>query len=145
MNVFFAPDYREGVAYQALLAGALAEHGVEVTFPLGHRRVLPLWRGIQHWRGDLLHLHWPEKFFEVRRDGLDFWRKVRYPLDLWLTARRLPIVLTAHDLRPHIARASFSMAISSGPTMRQGRSSSTRRRPGRRCGRLTARDGRSSM
>jgi glycosyltransferase involved in cell wall biosynthesis len=101
MKVFFAPDYRAGVAYQALLAEALAEQGVEVTFPLGHRRVLPLWRGIEGWSGDILHLHWPEKFFEARRDGLDFWRKARYPLDLWLTARRLPLVLTAHDLRPH--------------------------------------------
>jgi glycosyltransferase involved in cell wall biosynthesis len=101
MKVFFAPDYREGVSYQALLAAALADEGVEVTFPLGHRRVLPLRRGIEGWSGDLLHLHWPEKFFEVRRDRLDFWRKVRYPLDLALTARRLPIVLTAHDLRPH--------------------------------------------
>ena len=101
MKVLFAPDYREGVAYQELLARALAETGVEVTFPHGHRRVLPLWRGIKDWHGDLLHLHWPEKFFEVRRDRLDFLRKVRYPLDLALTARRLPIVLTAHDLRPH--------------------------------------------
>jgi len=101
MKVFFAPDYREGVAYQTLLAGALADHGVEVTFPRGHRRVLPLWRGIEGWSGDLLHLHWPEKFFEARRDGLDFWRKVRYPLDLALAARRVPIVLTAHDLHPH--------------------------------------------
>jgi beta-1,4-mannosyltransferase len=101
MKVFFAPDYREGVAYQALLAAALAEHGVEVSFPLGHRRVLPLWRGIKNWAGDMLHLHWPEKFFERRGDGLDFWRKVRYPLDLSLTARRLPIVLTAHDRLPH--------------------------------------------
>jgi len=101
MKVFFAPDYRQGVAYQALLAGALAELGVEVTFPRGHRRGLPLWRGIDGWYGDLLHLHWPEKFFEVRRDGFDFWRKVRYPFDLALTRRRLPIVLTAHDFRPH--------------------------------------------
>jgi len=101
MKVFFAPDYRAGVAYQALLAAALAEQGVEVTFPLGHRRVLPLWRGIRTWAGDMLHLHWPEKFFERRGDGLDFWRKVRYPLDLSLTARRLPIVLTAHDRLPH--------------------------------------------
>jgi glycosyltransferase involved in cell wall biosynthesis len=101
VKVFFAPDYRKGVAYQALLAGALADLGVEVTFPHGHRRVLPLWRGLEGWSGDLLHLHWPEKFFEARRDGLDFWRKVRYPLDLALAARRVPIVLTAHDLQPH--------------------------------------------
>ncbi len=101
MKVFFAPDYRAGVAYQALLADALAAQGVEVTFPRGHRRILPLSRGIEGWTGDLLHIHWPEKFFEVRRDGLDLLRKLRYPLDLALTARRLPIVLTAHDLRPH--------------------------------------------
>ena len=101
MNVFFAPDYREGVAYQALLAEALADYDVDVTFPHGHRRMLPLWRAINKWPGDLLHLHWPEKFFEVRKDGLDLCRKLRYPLDLRLTAKRLPIVLTAHDLRPH--------------------------------------------
>jgi glycosyltransferase involved in cell wall biosynthesis len=101
MKVFFAPDYRAGVAYQALLADALAANGVEVAFPAGHRRGLPLWRGIRHWEGNLLHLHWPEKFFEQRGDGLDFWRKARYPLDLDLTARRLPIILTAHDRLPH--------------------------------------------
>jgi glycosyltransferase involved in cell wall biosynthesis len=101
MNVFFAPDYRAGVAYQALLADALTAQGVEVTFPAGHRRVLPLWRGIRSWGGDILHLHWPEKFFERRGDGLDFCRKARYPLDLKLTANRLPIVLTAHDRLPH--------------------------------------------
>lgn len=101
MKIFFAPDYRAGVAYQGLLAAALALEGVEVTFPTGHRRVLPLWRGLEGWSGDLLHLHWPEKFFEARRNGLDFWRKLRYPLDLALAVRRAPIVLTAHDLMPH--------------------------------------------
>jgi beta-1,4-mannosyltransferase len=101
MKVLFAPDYRAGVAYQAMLADALAAGGVEVTFPYGHRRVLPLWRATKDWPGDLLHVHWPEKFFEVRRDGLDFLRVARYPVDLALTLKRLPLVLTAHDLRPH--------------------------------------------
>ena len=101
LKVYFAPDYRSGVAYQELLARALAAEGVEVTFPYGHKRLLPLWRGMGKWRGDLLHIHWPEKFFELRHDGLDFWRKVRYPLDFALTLRDFPIVLTAHDLRPH--------------------------------------------
>jgi glycosyltransferase involved in cell wall biosynthesis len=110
MKIFFAPDYRKGVAYQALLAKALADQGVEVTFPYGHRRVLPLWRGIDGWKGDLLHLHWPEKFFEVRSDGFDFIRKIRYPLDLSLTLRRVPILLTAHDLRPH-NRAGRLLAV----------------------------------
>ena len=101
MKVFFAPDYRKGVAYQDLLARALAAEGVEVSFPAGHRRVLPLWRGLEGWSGQLLHIHWPEKFFEQRHDGLDELRKVRYPLDLVLASRKVPILLTAHDLRPH--------------------------------------------
>jgi len=101
LKVFFAPDYREGVPYQGLLAAALDELYVEVTFPYGHRRVLPLWRGVKGWDGDLLHLHWPEKYFEARRDGLDFVRRLRYPLDLGLALKRLPMVLTAHDLQPH--------------------------------------------
>jgi hypothetical protein len=114
MKVFFAPDYRAGVAYQALLADALAGYDVEVTFPQGHRRVLPMWRAIEKWDGDLLHLHWPEKFFEVRRDGFDFVRKLRYPIDIGLTARQLPIVLTAHDRYPHnrsggILRRNFQL------------------------------------
>jgi len=37
--------------YQELLAKALADQNVEVTFPRGSRRVLPLWRALRMERG----------------------------------------------------------------------------------------------
>lgn len=52
------PDYRRDNPYQRLLAGALAEAGVNVTFPGGYRRGLPLFRRIRAGRFDVLHLHW---------------------------------------------------------------------------------------
>ena len=101
MKVLFAPDYREGGAYQQLLAGALRGEGVEVDFLTDYRRGLPLARALRGWRGDVLHLHWPEKYFQRRGDRADFFRKVRYPLDLALALRRVRLAVTAHDLRPH--------------------------------------------
>ena len=44
MEIVFAPDWREGVPYQRLLADALSAHGVRVTFLDGYRRVFPLRR-----------------------------------------------------------------------------------------------------
>lgn len=108
MRVLFAPDYRKGVAYQELLADALASENVDVDFLGGQRRVFPLARGVGRCERDLLHLHWPEKYFVSKRDGADWFRKLRYPLDLVLGTRRLPLVVTAHDLRPH-NRASESL------------------------------------
>jgi beta-1,4-mannosyltransferase len=101
MKVLFAPDYRAGVAYQELLARALDRNGVSVEFLAGYRRVFPLYRSMRSWQGDILHLHWPEKYFERRNDAGDLFRKLRYPLDLSLALRRVKLVVTAHDLYPH--------------------------------------------
>ena len=101
MKVLFAPDYRAGVPYQELLAQALSRHGVDVSFLTNYRRGLPLWRGNRDVSPDLLHIHWPEKYFARKGDAWDWLRVQRYPLDHWLTARRQPIVLTAHNLLPH--------------------------------------------
>ena len=101
LRVLFAPDYRKGLPYQHLLAEALAQHGVEVEFLSDYRRVLPLARGSAHAAPDILHLHWPEAYFAPRGDMRDRLRVLRYPLDYWLTARRIPTVVTAHNLLPH--------------------------------------------
>lgn len=101
MRVLFAPDYREGVAYQQLLADALAAENVRVEFLRHYRRVLPLARGLRDFSGDIFHLHWPEKYFQRKRDAADWLRLARYRLDLALATRRVPLVVTAHDLRPH--------------------------------------------
>ena len=101
MRVLFAPDWRAGIQYQKLLAEALKQHGVEVSFLSDYRRGLPLFRGTRAKAPDLIHIHWPEAYFSQRGDAWDRLRVARYPLDFWLTAHYRPIVLTAHNLLPH--------------------------------------------
>lgn len=52
------PDYRRDNPYQTLLGNALAQAGVNVKFPGGYRRGLPLFRRIRSSGFDVLHLHW---------------------------------------------------------------------------------------
>ncbi|WP_407186773.1 glycosyltransferase [Bradyrhizobium centrosematis] len=101
MRVLFAPDYRAGNPYQQMLADALRDHSIQTEFLSDYRRLLPLWRGVKDFDCDLLHLHWPEKYYQRRGDGIDLLRRLRYPTDLRLALRRLPLVFTAHDLLPH--------------------------------------------
>jgi glycosyltransferase involved in cell wall biosynthesis len=101
MKILFAPDYRVGNPYQELLADALTRKGVEVSFLSHYRRGLPLSRGSRDSSQDLIHLHWPEKYFARKGDAWDWLRVQRYPLDYWLTTRHRPVVLTAHNLLPH--------------------------------------------
>jgi beta-1,4-mannosyltransferase len=101
LRVLFAPDYRAGNPYQKLLAEALSEQGIEVAFLSDYRRGLPLFRGVAALAADIVHVHWPEAYFARRGDRWDRLRVARYPLDLWLTARRVPVVVTAHNLLPH--------------------------------------------
>lgn len=101
LRVLFAPDYRSGNPYQQLLAEALFLRGIEVVFPEGYRRGLPLARSVAAIKPDVVHLHWPDAFFRRTGDRWDRLRVMRYPLDLWLTAVRRPIVVTAHNLLPH--------------------------------------------
>src|SRR4051794_17231135 len=105
MNVLFAPDWRDGVAYQRLLAEALEAHGVRVSFLRDYRRGLPLARLVRDRAReapvDLLHLHWPEAYYPHKGDGLDWFRCARYPLDLALARWGRGLVVTAHNLHAH--------------------------------------------
>jgi beta-1,4-mannosyltransferase len=105
MNVLFAPDWRDGVPYQRLLAEALEEHGVRVGFLRDYKRGLPLARLVRERARqepvDVLHLHWPEAYYPSKGDGLDWFRCARYPLDLLLARRGRALVMTAHNLHAH--------------------------------------------
>ena len=101
MRVLFAPDYRVGNPYQTLLADALGQYGVKVSFLSDCHRGLPLFRGAGRSVPDIVHVHWPETYFQRQGDLWDSLRVARYPLDCWLTAHYRPIVLTAHNLFPH--------------------------------------------
>ncbi|PSB67630.1 group 1 glycosyl transferase, partial [filamentous cyanobacterium CCP1] len=54
------PDNRQANPYQTLLEQSLKKQGVDVYFPQGYRRGLPLLREIAFTQQqyDLIHLHW---------------------------------------------------------------------------------------
>lgn len=101
IRVLFAPDWREGVPYQQLLGDALARCGVGVDYLRGYRRVLPFTRLTRGRPCDLLHLHWPEAYYPPKHDGWDWFRDLRFPLDIALAARHRALVMTAHNLHAH--------------------------------------------
>ena len=109
MKVIFAPDWRNGVPYQRLLAEALGRHGVHVTFLEGYKRVFPLRRLLATRPCDLLHLHWPEAYYPRKDDTWDWFRRARFPFDLRGATRRCALATTAHNLHAH-NRANESFA-----------------------------------
>jgi glycosyltransferase involved in cell wall biosynthesis len=104
-EVVFAPDWRQGVPYQRLLAEALGGCDVRVSFLRDYRRLLPLTRLMRAWqqehRCDVLHLHWPEAYYDRRGDRWDAFRRARFSTDLALATRRCGLVVTAHNLHAH--------------------------------------------
>ena len=111
MEVVFAPDWREGVPYQRLLAEALERLGVRVQFLSGYKRVLPLARAMREQHADILHLHWPEAYYPPKKDGRDWFRRARFQLDLRLALRHCKLATTGHNLAPH-NRSHESFAVS---------------------------------
>ncbi len=110
MDVLFAPDWRNGVPYQRLLAEALVAAGVHVDFLSQYKRVLPLSRLLRQQPADLLHLHWPEAYYPQKNDRWDFFRRARFRTDLALATRHTPFVFTAHNLAEHNHRHAFAQA-----------------------------------
>ena len=106
----FAPDWRNGVPYQRLLAEALPAHGVRVSFLADYKRIFPL-RRLMHGRGgDILHLHWPEAYYPAKGDAWDWFRRARFPFDLTGAVRNRALAVTAHNLHAH-NRADESFAF----------------------------------
>jgi glycosyltransferase involved in cell wall biosynthesis len=105
IHAVFAPDWRDGVPYQRLLAEALASEDVNVDFLRGYKRVLPLARLLGDWQRsrpcDVLHLHWPEAYYPRLNDGRDWFRRMRFSPDLRLATRHCRLVITAHNLHAH--------------------------------------------
>ncbi len=101
MKVLFAPDWRNGVPYQQLLAEALRRQGVEVDYLCGYKRVMPLTRLLAQQRCDILHLHWPEAYYPRKGDAFDAFRRARFATDLRGALRHCKLATTAHNLHAH--------------------------------------------
>jgi glycosyltransferase involved in cell wall biosynthesis len=98
------PDYRWDNPYQALLAKALEDLGVTVSFPRGYRRVFPLRRmlGQDGPHPDVLHLHWLAPYLKGRNAATKAVYAVKFVLDLLLVRRAgVRLVWTVHNLVEH--------------------------------------------
>ena len=101
MKVLFAPDWRNGVPYQRLLADALTRAGADVAFLQNYKRVFPLTRLLARQSCDILHLHWPEAYYPRKGDAWDWFRRARFTVDLRGALRRCALATTAHNLHAH--------------------------------------------
>jgi beta-1,4-mannosyltransferase len=101
LSVLFAPDYRAGNPYQTLLAEAMRSFDVDISFLSDYRRVLPLARGVRSRPSDILHLHWPEYYYDAGTGLPRTLRRLRYPFDLAWAVRDKCLAVTAHNLSPH--------------------------------------------
>jgi glycosyltransferase involved in cell wall biosynthesis len=104
MQVLMMPDYRQDNPYQELLAKALKSEGVEVIFPQGYRRGLPIYRAIrtQAQSIDLLHIHWLNLYLKGKNFPGKCFYAAKLLLDVWLTRRMgKKIVWTVHNVVPH--------------------------------------------
>ncbi len=107
LKVLMLPDYRQDNPYQTLLINALKEHDVEVTFPKGYRRVLPILREISsHPDVKTLHLHWTSPYMKGN-DSISskIVYALKFLLDIYLTKQKdIGIVWTVHNRVSHNSR-----------------------------------------
>jgi glycosyltransferase involved in cell wall biosynthesis len=105
LAVAFAPDWTQGNPYQAHLQESLQEEQVSVRYIQPREWGFPLAESAARGEVRLIHLHWPEAFFNKPGRLWRIWtRKVRYAIDLQRAAASCPLVLTAHNLYPHDRR-----------------------------------------
>ena len=106
MRVLMMPDYRAGNPYQQLLADALGSHQVQVLFPAGYRRVLPLWRACRDASGiDVLHLHWIDPYLRGHSMAIQGLYCLRLLADVALVrASGVRVVWTIHNAASHDSR-----------------------------------------
>lgn len=104
LNILMLPDNRQANPYQSLLATSLEKQGMNVCFPQGYRRGLPLFRGAiltQH-RYDLIHLHWLLPYIKGKRRWVREFYAIKFLLDLTLVKLfGVKIVWTIHNRVNH--------------------------------------------
>lgn len=106
IDVVMLPDWRQVNPYQELLRRALEARGINVRFPRGYRRGLPITRALlTQPRPDLFHLHWPSAFLRSDHPIIRRMYLLRTLVDLWCIRRAgIPIVWTVHNLVTHDTR-----------------------------------------
>jgi beta-1,4-mannosyltransferase len=104
MQVFMMPDYRIDNPYQTLLSNALQQEGAIVQFPIGYRRILPIYRAIKSIPEPIavLHLHWIDPYIKGNNAFIKFVYCIKFLIDIALTQLSgVRVIWTVHNLVSH--------------------------------------------
>jgi beta-1,4-mannosyltransferase len=107
MQVFMMPDYRADNPYQSLLTTALQQQGATITFPVGYRRIFPIYRAIKanSTKINLLHLHWLDPYLKGDNVFVKLIYCTKFLLDIALVRLSgVKVVWTVHNLVAHNAK-----------------------------------------
>lgn len=99
MKVIFIPDYSKGNPYQRDLADSLLKEGAEVIFGIILRLFSVLISVKNHWKPDILHIHWQHPFLLARSRVKTILKSVSFIGEL-LTLKLfgIKIVWTVHNI-----------------------------------------------
>lgn len=104
LHVLMMPDYRQDNPYQSLLATAIEQNDVGVSFPIGYRRVFPIFRAAinQPEPVNIIHLHWLESYIKGKNLITKYFYAIKFLIDI-LLVRLLGIKLiwTIHNQLDH--------------------------------------------
>ncbi|WP_353930085.1 glycosyltransferase [Okeanomitos corallinicola TIOX110] len=106
LRVLMMPDYRTINPYQTLLSQALGNEGVEVVFPDGYYRFLPIYRTLKKNQNiDVLHLHWLNSYLKGKNIIVKFIYSCKFLIDIVLTKfAGIEVVWTIHNHISHDAK-----------------------------------------
>lgn len=101
------PDYRVENPYQSLLSKGLQQAGVEVHFPVGYRRIFPIFRALKDCTDPIqvLHLHWISPYTKGENGLQRLIYSLKFLLDILLVRMSgIHVVWTIHNRLSHEAR-----------------------------------------
>lgn len=107
LGVLMMPDYRADNPYQQLLSAALKAEGVSVQFPIGYRRVLPLFRAIKDEpeANCVLHLHWIDQYVKGETWLVKFLYGLKLLIDIFIVrSAGHAVIWTIHNTVSHNAK-----------------------------------------
>jgi glycosyltransferase involved in cell wall biosynthesis len=107
MQVLMMPDYRADNPYQTLLSEALQQEGVTVQFPIGYRRIFPIYRAIKTSPEAIatLHLHWLDQYLKGNNFFVKLVYCIKFLIDILLTRwAGVRVVWTIHNVVSHSAK-----------------------------------------
>jgi beta-1,4-mannosyltransferase len=110
MQVLMMPDYRADNPYQALLERALQNLGAKVSFPIGYRRILPLYRAVtdQIDKVDIIHLHWLGPYLKGNSRLSRWFYAVKLLIDIYiLQMSGVKVIWTVHNLISHDTKHAY--------------------------------------